>query len=75
MKADPCHRIKTRTKTGNAPSTINFAVNTLIPLIFHFKCTSLKKYGTGLNLQARKLWRKVKFYDIPINSSNTMFSG
>lgn len=52
MKADPCHRIKTRTKTGNAPSIINFAVNTLIPLIFYFKCTSLKKYGTGLNLQA-----------------------
>lgn len=52
MKADPYHRIKTRTKTGNAPSNINFAVNTLIPLIFYFKCTSLKKYGTRLNLQA-----------------------
>ena len=45
-------RSKTRTKTGNAPSTINFAVHTLIPLIFYFKSTSLKKYGTGLNLQA-----------------------
>ena len=52
MKADPCHRIETRTKTGNAPSIIDFAVNTLIPLIFYFKCTSLKKYGTRLNLQA-----------------------
>lgn len=52
MKVDPCHRIKTRTKTGNAPSIINFAVHTLIPLIFYFKCTSLKKYGTRLNLQA-----------------------
>lgn len=50
-------------------------VSTLIPLIFYFKCTSLKKYGTGLNLPSRKLWRKVKFYDIPINTSNTMFPG
>lgn len=70
MKADPCHRIKTRTKTGNAPSIINFAVNTLIPLIFYFKCTSLKNTGPDLIC---KLWRKVKFYDIAIN--NTMFSG
>lgn len=46
MKADPCHKIKTRKKTGSAPSTINFAVNTLIPLIFYFKCTSLKKYAS-----------------------------
>lgn len=75
MKADPCHRIKTRTKTGNSPCIINFVVNNLIPLIFYFKCNSLKKYGTGLNMQAKKLWRKVKSYDIPINTSNTMFSG
>ena len=103
MKADPCHGIKTRTKTGNSPSTIKkkrpdtlyegrsmsrnknenkdrklskhhqFCGKHFDTINFYFKCTSLKKYGAGLNLQARKLWRKVKFYNIPINTSNTMF--
>ena len=48
MKADPCHGIKTRTKTGNSASTINFAVNTSIPLIFILNVPVSKNMGPDL---------------------------